>query len=132
MRYDDDTAGGLMTTDFVRADPEWTVAQTVEEIRKQSSKMRSILYVYAVSPEGTFFGVVSMRRLLIAPPDIPIKKLIKKISHRSTLRPNDTIHRILKIMTKYNLYTAAVLDRDRKILGVVMIDDVLRRLYPSA
>ncbi|MCL5435467.1 MAG: CBS domain-containing protein [Patescibacteria group bacterium] len=132
MHYDDDTAGGLMTTDFVRVDPEWTVSMTVEEIRSQSPKMRSILYVYAASADGAFAGVASMRRLLISPPETLIKKLIKKIPYRSTLRPNDPVRRILKIMTKYNLYAAAVLDREKKILGIVTVDDVLRRLYPSA
>lgn len=132
MRYDDDTAGGLMTTDYLCVSPDFTVSQTVEEIKKLSSKMRSILYVYTASEDGVFQGVVSMRWLLISPPETLLKKLIKKIPIKSTLIPNDPIRRILKIMTKYNLYAAAVLDKEKKILGIVTVDDVLRRLYPTA
>lgn len=132
MSYPDATAGGLMTADYVRVLPEWTVAQTVEEVKKLSPSMRSILFVYVVSEDGKFQGVVSLRRLLISSPDTTIKKLIKTIPAISTLKPHDGIRKIIRLMTKYNLYAAVVLDRDKKLLGVVTIDDVLRQLYPYA
>ena len=132
MSYDDDTAGGLMTTDYLVLSPEITAKEAIEEIRRLSPKVRSLLYVYSAYSDGTFAGVASLRRLLLAEPDMPLKKIVKKIPIKSTLKPHDHIRLILKVMTKYNLYAAAVLDKDKKILGIVTVDDVLRRLYPSA
>jgi sporulation protein YlmC with PRC-barrel domain/flagellar motility protein MotE (MotC chaperone) len=132
ISYPDNTAGGLMTVDFVSSRPEWTVAQTIEEIRKQSEKMRSIVHVYITEADGTFKGITSVRRLLLARPDQHMSDLAKQFPKHSSLKPNDAIEKIIKLMTKYNLYTAAVLDKDRKLAGVVTVDDVMRQLFPSA
>ena len=58
--------------------------------------------------------------------------MAKDFPSHSTLRPGDKIPKVVKLMTKYNLYTAAVIDKDKKLLGVVTIDDVMRLLAPSA
>lgn len=132
LDYGDNSAGGLMTLDFFSARPQWSVAQAVEEIKKVSHHMRSIVHIYVTDEDGKFRGVVSMRRLLLAPPETPMKKLAKQLPNNSSLKPHDGIKKIIKLMTKYNLYTAAVLDKDKNLLGVVTIDDVMRQLYPTA
>jgi magnesium transporter len=132
ISYPDNTAGGLMTLDFVSVRPEWTVGQTIEEIKKLSSAMRSILYIYVTAEDQKLIGIISVRQLLISAPDTKTKDLAKPVAGHSTLKPDDSINKILKLMTKYNLYTSAVLDKDRKLLGIVTIDDVLRILYPAA
>jgi CBS domain-containing protein/sporulation protein YlmC with PRC-barrel domain len=132
ISYPDNTAGGLMTVDFVSARPSWSVAQTIEEIRKHSDKMRSIVHVYITDEDGIFKGIISVRRLLLANSAELMVDLAKQFPKHSSLKPGDTIERIIKLMTKYNLYTAAVLDKDKKLAGVVTIDDVMRQLFPSA
>ena len=57
---------------------------------------------------------------------------MKRLQHSTVLRLDQDVDEIVKVMTKYNLYTAAVLDKDKNLLGVVTIDDVMRQLYPSA
>lgn len=132
IKYPDNTAGGLMTTEFVLARPDWTVAQTIEEVKKQSPALRTVMYAYVVGEDNEFLGAVSMRRLLLASPETIIKNIIKKLSRRSILKINQKIDDIVKIMTKYNLYSAAVLDKHHKLMGIVTIDDVMRRLVPNA
>ncbi|MDR3642270.1 MAG: CBS domain-containing protein [Candidatus Doudnabacteria bacterium] len=132
ISYPDNTAGGLMTVDFVSARPDWTVAQTIDEIRKQSEKMRSIVHVYITDESGGFKGIVSVRRLLLAKPGALMTDLAKQFPRHSSLKPGDSTEKIIKLMTKYNLYTAAVLDKDKKLAGVVTIDDIMRQLFPSA
>ena len=132
LAYPDNTAGGLMTLDFMAARPDWTVAQTIEEIRKNSPSIRSVVHVYITEDSGRFKGAVSMRRLLLALPETPMKKLAKDFPAHSTLKPHDQIKKVIRLMTKYNLYTAAVLDKEKKLVGVVTIDDVMRLLAPSA
>jgi CBS domain-containing protein/sporulation protein YlmC with PRC-barrel domain len=132
LAYPDNTAGGLMTLDFFSARPEWSAGQTVEEIRKISGSIRSIVHVYVSDEDGKFRGAVSMRRLLLAGKEELMKNLAKDFPRHSTLKPGDKIPKVISLMTKYNLYTAAVLDKDKKLLGVVTIDDVMRLLAPSA
>lgn len=130
--YPDNTAGGLMTLDFINARPEWTVQQTIDEIQKLSDKIRSIVHIYVTDSDGKFKGAVSMRRLLLADKNDIIGKMAKDFPAHSRLKPNDKVEKIIKLMTKYNLYTAAVVDKDKKLVGVVTIDDIMRQLFPKA
>jgi len=132
LGYEDNTAGGLMTLDYFSARPQWTVEQTIEELRKNSPNIRSVVHVYVTDENGKFTGAVSLRRLMLADKSLPIKKLAKDFPAHSTLKPHDKLQKVIHLMTKYNLYTAAVLDKERKLAGVVTIDDVMRLLAPSA
>ena len=132
IKYEDDTAGGLMTADFITALPDWTAEQTIEEIRRHSPNMRSILFVYVVDELGKFLGPTSLRKLILARKDQKISELYKPADNLTVLHPDNTVEEIVTIMTKYDLYSAVVLSEDRKILGVVGIDDVMRCLAPKA
>ncbi|MBI5728728.1 MAG: CBS domain-containing protein [Candidatus Magasanikbacteria bacterium] len=132
LRYKDDTAGGLMTTDLIQVKPFWTVQQALKEIEKHSDSMRSVLYAYVVDDAEVFQGAVSLRRLMFAEPNAKIDDLLIKDHPYATLRVQHSIKDVVRIMTKYDLYTAAVLDRDNKLLGMVTIDDVMRHLHPQA
>ena len=132
INYPDNTAGGLMTLEYVSVRPNWKVTQAVEEIKKLSSGYRSIVFIYVTEEDGQFLGVVSLRRLFIADSETKMGDIIKSLSLVSTLRPNDKIQKVIQVMTKYNLFTAAVVDKDNKLVGIVTIDDVMRQLFPNA
>ncbi|MFA6305788.1 MAG: CBS domain-containing protein [Candidatus Gracilibacteria bacterium] len=134
LLYPDDTAGGLMTLDFLKVSPEMTVKEVIEEIKKQSHKHRFILYVYVTDEDDKFKGVVSLRSLIVSEPGKKISDITEESDfHRgSTLSVDDDVDEIMEVMTKYNLFTAAVLSDDGKLSGVVSIDDVMRHLVPNA
>ncbi|MEK7161570.1 MAG: CBS domain-containing protein [Patescibacteria group bacterium] len=132
LAYPDNTAGGLMTVDYVSCPPETTVQQATETIKKLSDGFRSIMYIYVVDAQGNFYGVVSLRRIIIADKDTTMGQLAKRFSKASVLKTGDKIERIMQLMTKYNLYSAAVLDKEKKLVGVVTIDDIMRQLFPRA
>ncbi|MFA6382042.1 MAG: CBS domain-containing protein [Candidatus Buchananbacteria bacterium] len=132
ISYPDDTAGGLMSLDYMTVRPEWTVKQTIEEIKLASPKFRSILYIYVTDVDQHFYGAVSLRRLIISEPEKNLKELLKLFPATSILKPNQKFTEIVDIMTKYNLFTAVVLDKKRRLLGVVYIDDVMRTFAPQA
>ena len=132
LKHEDDTAGGLMTTDYVKVGLDWTVQRVMEEVRKCSPQMRSLLYVYAVSSSGNFRGAISLRRLLTAKLEQKVKELIKSSTRVAYLNSDDDLSTVSDVMTRYNLLSAAVLDKNRKILGVVTIDDVMRAIRPRA
>jgi predicted transcriptional regulator/sporulation protein YlmC with PRC-barrel domain len=129
--YPDDTAGGLMTVDYMSVRPNWTVAKVIEEV-KNSTMKNFLIYIYVTDENGYFHGVVSLRWILISHKDIKMKQLLKKIHSHTVLRVNHEINEIIEIMTRYNLFTAAVLDEKKRMVGVVTIDDVMRHLFPNA
>ena len=132
IRYDDDSAGGLMTTDYVAVAPEQTVRDVIDVIEKVSASMRFILYVYVVDENKKLLGAVSMRKLLLEKEDAKMKDIHKPLSSISVLDIDDKLDDIVELMTKYNLFTAAVISQSGKMKGLVSIDDVMRELKPNA
>jgi len=132
IHYPKNTAGGLMNTDYMSVSQDWTAAQAMEEIRRVYPSMRSVLYVYAVDKQDILKGTVSLRRLINAKPESKLKDIMKRVQRRSVLRPNQGIREIVSMMTKYNLYTTAVVDEKNRMIGMVAIDDVMRCLAHKA
>lgn len=132
LDYPTDTAGGMMSLEFMSARPDWTVKETIEQVRRVSPTMRSLLYVYVTDEAGKLKGAVSLRGLLTASPDSKLKDITKRLPKSSLLKLTDHINKAVRVMTKYNLFTAAVLDHEYKLAGVLSIDDVMRHLVPHA
>jgi CBS domain-containing protein len=132
LNYGDDTAGGLMTTEFMKISHTWTVGETVQYIRKVSNTFRAILYIYVVNDKNHLLGVVSLRTLIISNPTDTIEKVMKRIKMHQNVHPEASLHEVGTLMARYNLLSLAVLDQGNKLLGVIMVDDVLQRLLPKA
>ena len=132
LHYGDDTAGGLMTTEFMKINHTWTVGETVQYIRKVSNSFRAVLFIYVVNEKNHLLGVVSIRTLLISNPQDPIEKVMKRIKLHQTVKPEASLKEVATLMTRYNLMSLAVLDNSHKLLGAVMVDDLLGRLVPKA
>jgi len=132
LAYDEDTAGGLMTTEFITARIESTVRDIKDIIKKVSPLHRFIYFVYIVDIENKFLGVVSMRKLIISNDEMHVKDLLKDNENMPALKISNNLSQIAEMMTKYNLMSVAVLDENNKILGVVTIDDIMRCLVPKA
>ncbi len=131
MKYKDDTAGGLMNTDFIKVEKEWTVEKAIDEIRSRSPSFRSLHYIYVTDHESNFLGVNSLRRLIVASPQEKVGEVMRPKKELRTLKPNYSLKRVAAIMTKYNLLSIAVVEKN-KMLGVVTVDDVMRALMPNA
>jgi len=131
MRYANNTAGGLLTTDFLKADPRWSVERTIDEIRNRSPQFRTLNYVYVVDGDDIFLGVVSLRRLLLADSLASMTTVMRDRKELKTLRPHWRLNRVAAVMTKYNLSSVSVVEKG-KMIGVVTIDDVMRALMPNA
>ncbi len=132
LSYEDDTAGGLMTTDYLAGLPEETVEDIINKIKKLSDNFRSVNYVYVIDDKGKYKGVLSLRRLVVADLDESLKDIMKKSVNLPVLHPAQSIKSVARLMTKYDLNSAAVVDNDNKFLGVVTVDDVMRVLVPNA
>lgn len=128
--YRDDIAGGLMTSEFMDVDRDTTVAQAIRKIRKNSDEHRSIYHVFVLDDDRKLHGIVSMRTLLLASPKAKISELMSKVIR--TVRVHTKAEEVARLMTKYNLLSVAVVDKNRTFRGIITVDDVLRFLVPDA
>ena len=130
LEYEEDTAGGLMTTEYISVYLNTTVKEVVEQIKKVYQLHRGSYLVYIIDEQGDFKGVVSLRRLLISGPDQIMSELMDS-EKKSTATVNQDVLEIASLMTKYNLTSIPVLD-NKKLLGVVTVDDIMRHFVPHA
>ncbi|PKQ28687.1 MAG: magnesium transporter [Candidatus Anoxymicrobium japonicum] len=123
LSYEDDTAGGLMTTDYFSVSPDATVEETIEQLRRVSPDVETIYYVYVVSEEGLLDGVLSLRELIVSGPDRRVGDMISE--NVITLKPLQDQEEVAEIISKYDLLAAPVVDDRKRMLGIVTVDDVM-------
>jgi magnesium transporter len=128
LNYREDTAGGLMTTEYVAIQHTLTAAQAIDRLRELEPDAESIYYVYVIDEEEHLLGVLSLRDLIVVRPETRIRDfMIKKlISVPLDATPRD----IGEIMEKYNLLAVPVVDEHNRIQGIVTVDDVMERVLP--
>ena len=114
LAYGDETAGGLMTTDFVAVSPDDTVDDTIERLRRVSPEVETIYYVYVVSEEGLLEGVLSLRELIISPPDTRVGELLS--GDVMTVSPEQDQEEVAEVISKYDLLAVPVVDDRRSYL----------------
>ena len=129
LGYGEDTAGGLMTTEFVAVPQHLTTAQTIDRLRQLEPDAESIYYVYVVDAEERLLGVLSLRDLIVAAPEKRIGDLMirKIISVPLDARPDD----VAATLAKYNLLAVPVVDDLDRIQGIVTVDDALEEMLPA-
>jgi len=129
MEYPENTVGSLMTTDFIAFKKEMTVQQTIDELRKLKPESDSIYYLYVLDNDEKLLGTVSLRDLIISDPDI---KLVDIMNQRVIkMQDYDKIDDLAEIISKYNLLAIPVVDNYSRLLGMILIDDVIFTLLKS-
>jgi len=123
LAYPEDTAGGMMTTDFVALDHEITVARAIDHIRRVAMDMETIYEAYVVDENQTLLGAVSLRDLVTAPADVPVTKVMTP--NVISLRAENPKDEVARVMAKFDLIALPVTDRGRRMLGVITVDDVV-------
>ncbi len=131
LEYDEDTAGGLMTTSFVELEPHQTVAEALEAIRitVQSEDIRAS-YVYCVEGEACLLrGSVSLWDLLVARPEQPLREIME--AKPISVQPEVEAAEVAELIAKYNLLAVPVVDAVGGLQGVITIDDAIDVLLPN-
>jgi Mg/Co/Ni transporter MgtE len=130
LRYEEDTAGGLMTTEYVTVTPDMTAAQTIEHLRQVGEEAELVYYVYVIDKEEHLLGVFSLSDLIIAKPDTPITQFMHKrvVSVELETEQNE----VAQIVAKYNLIAVPVVDSENRIHGIVTADDALDKVLPTS
>lgn len=130
LAYPEDTAGGIMTTEFVTVRPELTAEEAIAVIRETAHDLETIYYVYVVDEEERLVGVFSLRDLVLAPPKQPISEFM----HRRvvSVKLEDSQDQVAQAVAKYNLLAIPVVDDEGRIQGIVTADDALDKIIPTA
>lgn len=126
LKMAEDTAGGLMTTDYVYIFADETVNQAIEDARKFGQEAETIYYLYVVDNKKHLQGVLSLRELIAAPRD----KKIKDIMHTNVIsvKVDDDQEEVAKIISRYGLLAVPVVDDNNRLLGIVTVDDAMEVL----
>jgi magnesium transporter len=123
LRYDEDTAGGLMAKEFIRANQNWNIVQTIEEIRRQAEKVEKIYSIYVVDNKQRLLGRVSLKRIILAASDTKIADIYDPdIISVPTYMDGEEV---AEIMRKYDLESVPVVNAKAKLLGRITVDDIL-------
>jgi magnesium transporter len=129
LEGEEETAGALMTTEFLALDEDLTVAQAIETIRQYPRK-ETFFYVYCTDVDGHLTGVLSLRSLILAPP----AALVRDIMVQSVVRVqvDSTPEEVAQIVSKYDLLSVPVVDLQNHLVGVVTVDDVIDVIQEQA
>jgi magnesium transporter len=124
LQYPVHTAGGIMTTEFVRLDPKMSVGDALKHIRLVAREKESIYACYVMDP-GTahLLGAVSLRDLVMAELDAPLTKVMRP--KPVTVNAYDDQELVAQKIGKYNLLAVPVLEKDGNVVGFVTVDDVI-------
>ncbi|GAB3564943.1 magnesium transporter MgtE N-terminal domain-containing protein [Spelaeicoccus albus] len=134
LAYDDDTAGGLMTTEPVILPPEATIAEALAHVRRSELAPALAAAVYVCRPPlepptGTFLGLVHIQEMLRHPPHEAVGALID--SEVEPLSAEAHISEVTRLLAAYDLVSVPVTDEHDRLVGVVTVDDVLDQMLPD-
>lgn len=123
MGYPDNTVGSLMTTDYISLNESMTVDETLTELRRLKPEPDTIYYLYIADEKEKLMAVVSLRDIVISDPDVKLNKIM----NRDIIYVYDyeKVEKLNEIITKYNLLSVPVVDKTMKMLGMVIINDVM-------
>ncbi len=129
LAYEEDTAGGLMTTALVAYPPETTVREAIERFKTDGAGIENAYHVYIAEAGDRLVGMMSLRELLLAEPSASLAAIVH--GKPRTVRPETDQRTIAALMAKYDLIALPVVDDAGHLLGVVTIDDIMTQLSPA-
>jgi CBS domain-containing protein len=130
LAYPEDTAGGMMTTEFVAVPAELTASQTIDRLRQLEPDAETIYYVYVVESDGRLVGVLSLRDLIVAQPSTPIGEVMidEPVAVDVTADRDD----VATVVARYNLLAVPVTVGDGRLVGIVTVDDAIDTILPAS
>lgn len=132
LGYDEDTAGGIMTTDYVAVSQDLTAGATIDHIRSTCRDIDMIYNVYVVRDPQTedLAGVVTLRDLIMANPTAKLRDIMH--GEPFSVNVKDHQNEVAKKIAKYNLMSVPVVNDDNLLQGIVTVDDAIDVLLPTA
>lgn len=130
LEHEEDTAGGLMTTEYLAFPPDMTVEEAITELRLEAPDVETIYYLYIVNEQDTLVGVLSLKDLILAKPHMLLADIMK--TPVKSLPLDAEQEDVAEFISKYNLLAAPVVDEKGMMQGIVTVDDIIDFLLPPA
>jgi magnesium transporter len=130
LLHPDETAGGLMTSEFLALRRRMTAAEAIEAIRQWQPEAETIYYLFVVDRYGRLVGVVNLRQLIVAPPDALIQDIMEEDVIYVTAEVDQ--EEVARLMARYDLLALPVVDENKILLGVITFDDLVDVLEEEA
>lgn len=123
LMYPEDSAGSLMTIEFMKLDAKWSVKQGIEKVRKQSADKESIDNLFVTDNRRHLRGIIGLRDLLVGNDD----EIIEELMETDVLAVNTHIHQedVADTFKKYDLVSIPVVDNEDRLVGIITIDDIV-------
>ncbi len=126
MNFEEDTAAGRMTTDYMALGPNAKVEDAIEMLRNFEGGVESVSTIYLVGDKNKLLGSVPLAKVVLAPAGTPLMML--STGHLATVHPGADEKTVAELFDKYNLLTLAVIDDEGVLTGVITADDVINML----
>lgn len=123
LSYHEETAGGLMNTEFIRINLNLTKKDAIDEIIRQSEEIEEFYTIFVVNDDNVFQGIVSLKDIIKAKGNVKITELVK--AEVAWVYPDTDQEEVARLISQYNITSIPVLDKDMKLLGRVTFDDVI-------
>jgi magnesium transporter len=123
LKYDDDTAGGIMVTDFIALSQELTARKAIEKIQTEYHDVEMPFYLYVVDEYGKLVGVISLRQLVVVAPETPLKQFMTKDVF--AVGTNVDQEEVASLVERYDILAVPVVDENHRLVGIVTVDDVI-------
>ena len=121
LKYDEDTAGGLMGTEMVTVNENWSMPECLKEMRQQAEKLDEIYYVYVIDDEDRLQGVFPLKKMITSPSVSKVKHVMRK--DPISVHVDTPIDEVAQTIEKYDL--VAVVDSIGRLVGQITVDDVM-------
>ncbi len=130
LGHEEDTAGGLMTNEYIAYDPLTMVQEAVERLKVDAKEVEAVYYLYVLDKEEKLIGVLSLRELLLAEASCILADIME--TNVKTVLPGDDEMVVAAIISKYNLLSVPVVDESGYMHGIVTVDDIIDIVLPPA
>lgn len=129
MQYGKDTAGGIMTTDYVALNEGMSVEEAIKEVRAAGEKVM-VSYIYVVDDANRLRGVVSLRQLILADPTQTLREIMTKEVWKVHVETDQ--EEVAHLVAHYNILAIPVVDHENRLVGIVTVDDIIDVIHEEA
>lgn len=123
LKYEEKTAGALMTTEFISVAVDTTVGSAMNQVKQEAQYAETISYIYVVNESNQLIGVISVKDLIVNPDDVFIKRIMN--TNVVSVRDDEDQTEIAAQIRDYNFIAIPVVDERNKMLGIITVDDII-------
>lgn len=130
LRYDEDSAGGLMRKEYIVVNKNWNAIRAIRQMRKQAEDMEQVYSIYVVDDNNVLLGILSLKKLLTISSNTLLEEIYNSKIHYVKVNEKDV--EVANKIQKYDLMEIPVVDELKRLQGVITVDDILDVLREEA